>query len=103
MSDKPTQKQQLKAMIYEIERKPDGVVVYRPVTSAMWLSVSMIAATVGVCKQTVYREIETGRLRASRFGATVRVEVEAFREWIEQSRESEYDRPMPKPRMTVEG
>ena len=87
---KPT----LKAMLYEVTRHADGSLHYRPVTSALYLTVPMIAATLGIAKQTVYRAIDEGKLKGMRFGACVRVEAEAYQEWIENARYEEYERPM---------
>jgi len=91
-----TKKEQLKAMLYEMTRHPDGSVTLRPVTSALYLTVPMIAATLNIAKQTVYRAVDAGDLPALRFGSCVRVEVEAYRKWVENSRYAEYDRPMRK-------
>lgn len=86
-------KKQIKAILYEVTRNPDGTLIYKPITSAIHLTVPMIAATLEMSKQTVYRHIDEGRLKAVRFGATVRVEAEEYAKWIESGRLAEYERP----------
>ncbi len=103
-------KQQLKAMIFEVTRQPDGAMVYKPVTSAVYLTVPMIAATLGICKQTVYREHEAGKLAGHRFGSTLRIALEDYQAWLDNAKIAEYERPMRlkkmkkgKPRLTRMG
>lgn len=50
-------------------------------------SVTTLAAETGVSRQTLYREIEEGRLRAKRVRGRLVIPAEAVAEWLaEESR-----------------
>ena len=86
----------LKAIIYNTQKQTDGTIVMKPLTSARYLTVPQIAATLGISKQTVYRHIDEGKLSGMRFGASVRISLEEFRKWHENAKFEEYERPVRK-------
>ena len=50
------------------------------------LSVADVAARVGLSKQSVYREVEDGRLRAVRIRGRLLVPADAVAEWLQANK-----------------
>ena len=48
-------------------------------------SVADVAARVGLSKQTIYREIEDGRLKAARIRGRVVIPADAVAEWLREA------------------
>lgn len=55
-------------------------------TEPMALSVADVAARVGLSKQSVYREVEDGRLRAVRIRGRLLVPADAVAEWLQANK-----------------
>ncbi len=83
-----------KAIIYEQVPDGNGGIHLRPVTSAQYLTVPTIAASLGISVQSVYAAFQAGKLAGLRFGATIRVPIEEYVKWLAECRHAEYERPM---------
>ena len=83
-----------KAVIYAEKDDGKGNIALERVTTSQWVTVPMIAASVGLSFQTMYRHIVDNRaIPYFRFGSKIKVRVEDFVAWMEKCREAEYERP----------
>ena len=83
-----------KAVVFVETADERGNVTLRRVTTAQWVTVPQIAASVGVAPQTMYRMIVDEKVMDSyRIGSQIRVRAEDFAAWLDGCRETEYERP----------
>ncbi len=86
-----------KAVVFVESSDERGNVSLRRVTTAQWVTVPQIAASVGVAKQTMYRMIvDDNAMPHYRLGRQIRVRAEDFATWLEACRDAEYERPCAK-------
>ena len=82
------------AALFEEVHDGKGGITLKKITTTQWLTVSYIAATVGVSEQTMYRMIvDEGCMPHSRFGYQIRVKTEDFRDYLTKCQQAEYERP----------
>lgn len=83
-----------KAVVFVETADERGNVTLRRVTTAQWVTVPQIAASVGVAPQTMYRMVVDEKVMPSyRIGSQIRVRAEDFAAWLYKCRDAEYERP----------
>ena len=83
-----------KAVVFVESADEKGNISLRRVTTAQWVTVPQIAASVGVAPQTMYRMIVDEKvMNHYRVGSQIRVRAEDFAVWLEKCRDAEYERP----------
>ena len=83
-----------KAVVFVETADERGNVTLRRVTTAQWVTIPQIAASVGVAPQTMYRMVVDEKAMPSyRIGSQIRVRAEDFAAWLYQCRDAEYERP----------
>ena len=83
-----------KAVVFCEVADEKGNLSLRRVTTAQWVTVPQIAASVGVAPQTMYRMIvDEGAMDFYRVNSHIRVRSEDFASWLESCRNAEYERP----------
>lgn len=83
-----------KAVVFVETADERGNVTLRRVTTAQWVTVPQIAASVGVAPQTMYRMVVDEKVMpAYRIGSQIRVRAEDFAAWLDKCRDAEYERP----------
>lgn len=83
-----------KAIIYREKADGRGNVSLEKVTTCNWVTVTQIAASLGVAPQTMYRAIiDENVMPYYRVKSQIRVTPEDFAAYLESCRGAEYERP----------